>query len=271
MNSPQESSPSLTLPDVSTLHLGKPNRFQAGFLTKTRTSQLGSGNGSPTPPIFSMNLTSSSDNEDRPTPLRSIPVSRAANILSSPRNGSPKPPTMSSLDENHPPQPSSTATGSASGSGSDSESSTIDPLKLRTALHSAKRRDRLSSMSGSNSSKGKRISSAGSHSGHRASASYSGPLSSSTNGISRHRRGSAERRRSPPIMCSPPSMNDSLVGNRSLTPGQARRMHMGGSVRLDNSSPQRERIDGKPRRITIGSAGMAAANGRVPRPSVVWR
>ncbi|KAK3385431.1 P-loop containing nucleoside triphosphate hydrolase protein [Podospora didyma] len=259
-NSPQGSSPTLTLPDASSLQLGKPNRFQAGFLSKGRPSH--SGSGSPVPPTMSLNITSSSDNEDRPSPLRSIPVSRASNILSSPRNGSPRPPTMlSTLDENDPPRsrPSSTAPPPACASGSDSETSSIDPLKLRSALHSAKRRDRLSSVPGGiTASNAKRLSSVSSSSGHhRASASYSGPLSSSTNGISRHRRVSSERRRSPPISCSP--NNDSLLSNRSFTPGQARRMNLSGSVRLEGVSPQRERIDGKARRITIGSAGMAVA------------
>lgn len=284
-NSP-ESSPSFTLPDISILGGSKPNRFQAGFLSKSRPSHP----GSPIPPTFSLNLASSSDNEDRPSPLRSIPVSRAANTLSSPRNGSPKPPPiLSALDENEPPKPSAnSANTSSSASGSDSETSTIDPHKLRSALHSAKRRDRLSSMSGTSAANAKRMSSMGISSStghnahHRASASYSGPLASSTNGISRHRRGSAERRRSPPITCSPPSAfgNDSLLGgsgiSRNLTPGQARRMNMGGSVRLENTiSPQRgAAIDGKARRITIGSAGMAAAGGvpgaRAQRPSA-WR
>ncbi|KAK0725248.1 kinesin [Lasiosphaeris hirsuta] len=270
-SSPEESSPSLTLPDISILGGSKPNRFQAGFLSKSRPSHP----GSPIPPTFSLNLASSSDNEDRPSPLRSIPPQAS--------------PILSALDENEPPKPSAnSANTSSSASGSDSETSTIDPHKLRSALHSAKRRDRLSSMSGTSAANAKRMSSMGISSStghnahHRASASYSGPLASSTNGISRHRRGSAERRRSPPITCSPPSTlsNDSLLGgsgiSRNLTPGQARRMNMGGSVRLENTiSPQRgAAIDGKARRITIGSAAMAAA-GSVPgarahRPSA-WR
>ncbi|KAK0611763.1 P-loop containing nucleoside triphosphate hydrolase protein [Immersiella caudata] len=283
-NSPQSSSPSLPLPDVSTLHVSKPNRFQAGFLSKGRPSH----GGSPIPPTMTLNLASSSDNEDRPSPLRSIPVSRAANTFSPPRNGSPQPShILSTLDENEPPRATSTSGGvSGSGSGSDSENPSIDPLKLRSALHLAKRRDRLSSVSGTVTSQAKRLSSIGpnpSHGHHRASASYSGPLASSTNGISRHRRGSAERRRSPPITCSPPSAflnnNDSsfVGGSRSLTPGQARRMNLGGSVRLESHiSPHRERLDGKARRITIGSAGIASAGSggatRAPRPSVAaWR
>jgi len=275
-DSPQNSSPSLTPPQLSILHASKPNRFQAGFLSKGRPSQT--TNGSPTPPTLTLNLASSSDNEDRPTPLRNIPVSRAANTLSPPRDGSPQPPhIMSTLDENEPPRPvptSEAVSGSNSNSNSDSETSTIDTLKLRSALHSAKRRDRLSSMSSTSASQVKRMSSAGAPSGglgHRASASYSGPLASSTNGISRHRRGSSERRRSPPITCSPALvLADSLHGPKSLTPGQARRMNLGGSVRLDNGiSPQRAAAEAKARRITIGSAGVAAT--RPARPSVVWR
>ncbi|KAK3321853.1 P-loop containing nucleoside triphosphate hydrolase protein [Apodospora peruviana] len=312
MDSPQESSDTtLTLPDVSSstslLTGSKPNRFQTGFLSKSRSSEQGlTTNGSPIAPTLTLNLTNSSDNEDRhsPLPLRSIPVSRAANTFSPPRylssSGSPKP--LSTLDENSPQQlqkPSSlSAISAAAASGSDSDSSTnnIDALKLRSALHSAKQRrsrDRHSLMAATNASSARRNPSisgsgsldhhrnaAGGH--HRASASYSGPLASSTNGISRHRRGSGggERRRSPPISCSPDTSSSFLGGRPLMTHGQARRMNMGGSVRLEGISPQRERIDGKARRITIGSAGMAAAaggvttqngNGRAPRASVIWR
>lgn len=297
-NSPQSSSPSsIPVPDGSMLYASKPNRFQAGFLSKGKPQ---GGNGSPVPPTMTLSL-ASSDNEDRPSPLRSIPVSRAVNTLSSPRNFSPRnvsprPPQMlSTLDENAPPRPSPPAatsrvslSGRTSTSGSDSDTSALDQLKLRTALHSAKRRDRLSSMGGSTASHPKRHSSMGlssSSSHHRTSNSYSGPLSSSTNGISRHRRGSSERRRSPPISCSPPSAlmhsNDhhNSGAGRSLTPGQARRMNLGGSMRLDHLSPNRAMggPDGKhTRRITIGSAGMmSAGSGAGPksqRPSVAnWR
>ncbi|KAK3485569.1 uncharacterized protein B0T23DRAFT_50430 [Neurospora hispaniola] len=139
-----------SIPDLSGLSIGKPNRFQAGFLSKSRTSLAGStpgatitGNGvlqSQPPPVFNLNLANSNNsisqqnggNEERPAqPLRSIPVSRAANAYSSPisysakppnaapsttntmssgnHDGSPKtpqPPTTSSLqqvDENQPP------------------------------------------------------------------------------------------------------------------------------------------------------------------------
>jgi kinesin family protein 18/19 len=337
LDSHQNSSPTLALPDVSSLSLSKPNRFQAGFLSKTRGSQqtTGAANGSPVPPSLSLNLTGSSDTEDRPSPLRTLPVGRATNSLSPPTavSSSPKPTSMLSTlaengnensNENEPPRrssPSSRLPRLSYGSGSDSE---LDPLKIRSALHSAKRRDRLSLMSGTTASNAKRISSIGSnsgiatHSGHRrASASYSGPIhaASSTNGISRHRRGSTERRRSPPrpipITYSPPSSSTgngngshqegSFLGGtgKSLTPGQARRMNMGGSMRLERErgSPSAVRnggggvgdgVGGKARRITIGAGGAlpgVGANGDAnggngagggggvlrPRPSMVWR
>ena len=297
-DSPSDSSPSVTLPSISSLSAGKPSRFQAGFLSKSRSSQApgASASGSPIPPTLSLNL-SSSDSEDRLSPLRSVPVGTAANTQS-PTNkgkGSPKSISMLVADENNPPQTSS-ATPSGSASSSDSESSTIDQHKLRSALHSAKRRERLSSISALAPSSAKRISSVGSNAGpshHRASASYSGPPpASSTNGISRHhRRGSAERRRSPPITCSPPSITRDSVGSagrdhlRAFTPGQARRMHLGGSVRLEGvGSPHNERdrtdrsADGKIRRITIGSAvagglqgGSTDATSKAQRASVAWR
>jgi kinesin family protein 18/19 len=314
------SSPSLVLPDVSTLHVAKPNRFQAGFLAKSRDP------GSPVGPTLSLHLRASaspsSDSESRSTPLRSIPVSRAANALSpsgqGPRYLSPKSSfssstgssgafsnlstfsTLSTLDENNPPSRTAGGNNTASASsGSDSECSTIDPTKLRSALHSAKRRDRLSSMSGTAASNAKRHSSIGGSSfplaalstHHRASSSYSGPpLASSTNGISRHRRGSAERRRSPPISCSPVgddylSFQGAVASNRAFTAGQARRMNLGGSVRLESSASPDRRMgpDSRVRRITIGSAAMAGAGaasgsgvqGSVrpsgARASVAWR
>ena len=271
-----DSSPSLVVPEPSTLSLAKPNRFQAGFLSKSRGSD---GSPAPTAPTLSLNLAGSSDSEDKPTPLRPLDVSRSGNYLSPTLKGSvrsPKPPVTTSLDENNPPS-AIPLSATASASNSDSETSTvIDPNKLRSALHSAKRRDRLSSLSSTAASNAKRISSISSQSSvpfqphHRVSNSYSGPLASSTNGISRQRRLSGDRndrRRSPPITCSPPGES------RAFTPGQARRMNLGGSVRCDSSSPQKERVDSKTRRITIGSAAMAGAGPTRPaqRASVVWR
>jgi kinesin family protein 18/19 len=173
-------------------------------------------------------------------------------------------------------------------------------MKIRSALHSAIRKERLSLMTGTAASNAKRISSAGSvGSGHhRASASYSGAAgalhsASASSGVGRHRRLSNERgRRSPPrpISCaSPPRYQvgeGSLLGlgsggglggsgfgsgGRGVMVGQARRMGLGGG------SPEVVRsgsglgnnggfggdagVGGKARRITIGTAGIAMLNG----------
>lgn len=290
--SQSESSPSLTTPDMTSLGGSKPNRFQAGFLSKSRPS---TANGSPIPPTFTLNLASSPDTDERPSPLRSIPVSRAGNAFSPlARSGSPGA-SSAQPDENKPPAVPSPST-QHSGSSSDSESSSLlDSTKLRSALHSAKRRDRLTSGTAASNARQQRVSSIGSSSGsghnpghhHRASASYSGHASS-TNGISRH-----HRRGSPPIMCSPPSESVSSAGRdalRAFTAGQARRMNLGGSVRLDGISPNKDRgaaSDGKIRRITIAGSAAGPAPGPSPVPgpspagaagkgagsraSVVWR
>ncbi|KAH6623236.1 P-loop containing nucleoside triphosphate hydrolase protein [Chaetomium tenue] len=362
LDSPKSSSPTPNPPEAPSLSFAKPNRFQAGFLSKGRPPQQsgGSANGSPVPPTFSLNLTSS-DNEDRPSPLRTLPVSRATNSLSpvAASNGSPKPSNnlLSTLtengNENEPPRRASPSRLPRISYGSGSESD-LDPLKIRSALHSAKRRERLSLLPSTTVSSAKRVSSVGSNSGgggnvsgsgsipshhgahRRASASYSGGTThasaSASNGISRHRRGSTERgaRRSPPrpipITCSPPasaSAGSSPAGagrhhhaqdlggpGRNLTPGQARRMNMGGSLRLEKErgSPTALRsiaagvgagvgpgggfgagsegdvagVGGKARRITIGAGGVlpnvgggggSGSGGSVlkPRPSMVWR
>ncbi|KAI0126798.1 kinesin motor domain-containing protein [Xylariales sp. AK1849] len=299
-DSADDSSPSLIVPETTSLPVSKPNRFQAGFLSKSRPSNAGPTNGSPVAPTLSLNLGSSDD--DRTSPLRNLDLLRTANIRSpptriasiSPKGSSTSPfsqslnlpprSATSATDENHPP----------SNSNSDSEnSSLIDTSKLRSVLHATKRRDRLSSL-GTASSNAKRISSIGSSSssflggsastlsgsgGHKASHSYSGPLASSTNGISRLRRSSAERRRSPPISCSPPDMGATA---RSFTPGQARRMGLGGSLRSTGvgGSPSdrgRERERGHDsgggkggRRITIGGGAMGGGSARRERGSG-WR
>ena len=285
VDSASDSSPSLVVPEVSTM-AAKPSRFQAGFLSKSR----GASNGSPVPPVLSLNL-SHSDTDERPSPLRDISAGSVANHLSPPSasRGSPRIPrpiALPPLDENNPPQPGSANT-------SDSESScTIDPQKLRSALHSAKKSHRLSSLAGAAASSAKRVSSTGSNGGgphHQRGSSVGGqPLASSANGISRQRRRSAERRRSPPISCSPPSDGGGGGGrdgaiSRAFTAGQARRMHLGGSVRWDGiGSPrekERERLDGRARRITIGAAGVGGLGGpsgaggsaKAPRGSAAWR
>ncbi|CAJ2500489.1 Uu.00g033420.m01.CDS01 [Anthostomella pinea] len=275
-DSADDSSPSLLAPEAASLPASKPNRFQAGFLAKGRPSQ---GNGSPIPPAMSLNIASSSDAEDRTSPLRNLDLSRTANVRApgkrhssiSPRPASssffsyvPQPTMSISTDENHPPS-------------SDSESSSlIDASKLRSAIHAQhKKPRRISSLANvsSTASNARRVSSIGSVSGnvHKPSHNHSGPLSSSTNGISRLRRGSAERRRSPPINCSPPEARES----KAFTSGQARRMNLGGSVRAGLGSPGESRDrggdNGQGRRITIGGAAMAGGSARKERSGVIWR
>ncbi|EPE09790.1 kinesin-like protein [Ophiostoma piceae UAMH 11346] len=203
--------------------------------------------------------------------------------------------------------------------------STFDTQKLRSALHSAKKAAASSNGHGhghhghghngsslGNAAGARRFSiGAGAHH-QRASASYGGSsLSSSTNGISRPRRKSSERRRSPPMACSSVlGMSDSVSGSGglgghsghgSMTPGQARRMNMGGSLRWDSSSGSpRDRAHGreglmsameppsssggsssatasgagKPvRRVTIGTAAMGGLGGsaRKEARTVAWR
>ncbi|RYC54733.1 hypothetical protein CHU98_g11475 [Xylaria longipes] len=270
----EESSPSLLAPEVTNLPVPKPSRFQAGFLSKSRPSQSG---GSPVAPTMSLNLTSSPNAGERTSPLRNLDPSRAANISLPGRRYvslSPRPsppsfpsslpaPSPSSGDENHPPS-------------SDSEtSSLIDSSKLRSAIHANKKPRRLSSLASATvmNSNVRRVSSIGSFGGYRPS---NGPsLSSSTNGISRMRRGSTERRRSPPISCSPPDLHlrEPSSKTSSFTAGQARRMNLGSSMRATGwASPQEQ--DDKPqasRRITIGSAAMMAGNAKKDRNGLVWR
>ncbi|KAI0137729.1 kinesin-domain-containing protein [Hypoxylon sp. NC0597] len=272
-SSADESSPSLTIPEVSSLPVSKPNRFQAGFLSKARSSDA---LGSFSPPTISINATSSSsDGEDKPSPLRNLDVSRTANI-SSPKM------RLSSLSPSSIPAPRVTSTFSSDENqppSSDSDTSAIiDTSHLRSAIHASKRPKRLSSLAGSitgPAATSRRVSSIGSLGGHKQTNSYAGPLASSTNGISRLRRGSAERRRSPPISCSPPNMN--VRESRSFTPGQARRMNLSSSVRgaggLTSPSERRERLEasGRNRRITIGGSAMAGNGARRERGSLAWR
>ncbi|KAI0902878.1 kinesin motor domain-containing protein [Ustulina deusta] len=274
----EESSPSLLVPEVTSLP-SKPSRFQAGFLSKPKQSQ---STGSPVAPTISLNLASSSNAEERPSPLRNLDLSSAANIRAPGRRYtslSPKPasatfptslpvPSPSSGDENHPPS-------------SDSETSAlIDSSKLRSAIHANKKPRRLSSFAslGGGNSHVRRVSSISSFGSHRPSNAYpTSSLSSSTNGISRLRRGSAERRRSPPISCSPPDLHlrDPSSRTSSFTPGQARRMNLGSSLRASawGSPNQKEEQADKPqglRRITIGGAAMAG-NAKKEKSGMTWR
>lgn len=308
LDSASDSSPSLTLPETSSIPTSKSSRFQAGFLSKSRPSQEGS---SPLtgPPSLRLNLAVATAKDGRASPLRSLDMDTAGNHKhpSPPSSGSlsmrtrsrSKPPRLTPLDENSPPTTFDAsaahrdASFSASASNSDTESpTTIDASKLRTALHLAKTRERVSSMGSTASSSAKRVAGgnpAGGADGrrrsvHRVSTSYSGPLASSTNGISRQRRrsGSAEysisRQKSPPISCSPPGVS------RAFTAGQARRMNMsggGGSMKLDGIiSPGKSEnkpvvagpgrgLEGRARRATYGIAPSLPR--ATQRTSGAWR
>ncbi|KAH6887733.1 P-loop containing nucleoside triphosphate hydrolase protein [Thelonectria olida] len=265
INLESESSPSLELPKVRSL-VAKPSRFQAGFLSKARPSVGGSPSGIRAPSM-SLNLQSSSPETQRTPPLRSLDVSKTGNLSPSPSSLGGIPirslrSRPSIIDENSP-------LSKSFGSGSDSEASSIDARKLRTALHSAMKEKvrRASLMTGNASANAKRLSSMGSADGGRTGPRPSLPaMASATNGISRLRRGSTERRRSPPMTCSPPDWK----GER-LTPGQARRMNMSGSVRLEtiSDSPRAGFAGDKARRVTIGTG--SGAQGHRRQGSTNWR
>jgi kinesin family protein 18/19 len=265
----EESSPSLEVPETSSLPAAKPSRFQAGFLSKTsRKSFIADDSPEEKPPTLSLDLSPGSSPEPaRPAPLRSLDVAKTGNLsppaASSHRRSqsSPQRSLIGVVDENNPPR----SRTSGSGSGSDSEPSVIDPRKLRSAMQSAKKDGirRVSLMTGTAASNAKRISSLGSANGDRFAgprpsmpAMLSSSLASSTNGISRNRRGSSERRKSPPLACSPSDFRS----ERTLTAGQARRMNLGGSMRLEGASARTMRQSSNSpkdvRRVTISTAGM---------------
>ncbi|KAM4067219.1 kinesin motor domain-containing protein [Hirsutella rhossiliensis] len=254
----------------------KPARFQAGFLSKSSRASSSQQGGSPlpTPPTFSLSLTSSPlSGTERSQPLGALDAAKAGNMsppvpLSVPRTRLsprlPRPTVTLGADENAPLQQHQ---GSASETGSDSECGSIDPRKLRSAMHLAKK-DRgrrvsvLTAAAASNARRASSISSGlftgggGTGGSDRASGRGSGTaLASSANGISRHRRGSVERRRSPPLTCSPTE----LKADRSFTAGQARRMNVGGSGTAGGSP--RGAVGEAARRVTI-SVGAAAAHRR---------
>ncbi|PSR77148.1 kinesin [Coniella lustricola] len=293
-DSGSDLSPSLVLPETSSIPISKPSRFQAGFLTKARPVQEGS---SPLggPPSMRLNLATTAGKDGKVSPLRTLEVDRTGNNLSPASSGSlrssPMPPRLTALDENSPPPANANATQPSSTSNSDPEpTTTIDAAKLRTALHLAKRRDRLSSMGGTASSNAKRVPSIGGPSGidrrrssRRVSSTYAAPSAAAANGVSRHRRRSggsgeaaaaaAARHRSPPISCSTQD-----GGTRAFASGQARRMNMGGSMRLDSmisprglrdKTPAQGELDVKARRMTIG--GPVGPPGPGKRSTMVWR
>lgn len=266
----EESSPSLEVPEVTALPATKPSRFQAGFLSKGARPSIAYPNGSPIAPSMSLRL-SSSPEAHRTPPLRSLDVGKTGNLSPSPSSieypGRIRP-LQTVIDENNPPS-------GTFGSGSDSESSTIDARKLRTALHSAMKDKarRMSLMTGAAAAGGKRVASSGSVNGDRTAPRPSLPatLASTTNGISRHRRGSAERRRSPPMSCSPSEWKS----DRGFTPGQARRMNMSNNARGTENvggSPKEMMSAGEQaRRITINVTAPAGHRRQQSQGSVAWR
>lgn len=261
-------------PETSILPAAKPSRFQAGFLSKNSRKSSGSHEGSPilSKPSLSLNLANSSPSDvEKPSPLRSLDVAKAGN-LSPPSaafhrrvKSSPQHSLQTIVDENNPPSQMH------SWSGSDSENSTIDTRKLRSAMHTANKARRVSLMTSAPGAK--RVSSYGSANGDRSMGSrpsmpgsLSHSLASSTNGISRHRRGSSERRKSPPLTCSPPEQKM----EKSLTAGQARRMNLGSSMRTEN---HKEITPLETRRVTIGVGSTPAGvhKRQDSRASMAWR
>ncbi|RGP75720.1 kinesin family member 18 19 [Fusarium sporotrichioides] len=260
-DSTAESSPRLEVPEVSSFGGAKPSRFQAGFLAKGARQSL--AGGSPQAPSLSLRLGSVSPDVQRTPPLRSLDVTKSGNFSPSPSGlGIPRPIRHFNRvhDENNPP-----------GSGSDSETSTIDARKLQTALRTAMKEKarRASILAGTGASSSKRVSSMGVLPERSAPRpSLSGPLASTTNGISRLRRGSAERRRSPPMACF---SNDFTI-DRALTQGQARRMNMSTTraSEVNGGSPQGSMTSGPARRITIGT-GSGAVHRRQVSAGGTWR
>ncbi|PKK52860.1 hypothetical protein CI102_2136, partial [Trichoderma harzianum] len=252
-----DSSISLEMSDAPSLPIAKTGRFQAGFLSRgARFSSVGSGLPvSSSPPTLSMHLRSSSSPDvARTPPLRtSLDGPRAENSspLSLSKVPRPSPPQyhqlQSVMDENNPPN----------GSGSDSESGTIDMQKLRNAIASKKPR-RMSLVGQTSVPVARRVNSIAPPSIERPPSRSTMPMMGSAgNGISRLRRGSLERRKSPPLLFSAPDSED------HLTTGQARRMNMGSNLRLENlGAAQRDGmgLEG-PHRVTIKVGPGSAAAG----------
>ncbi|KAM0197852.1 hypothetical protein ACHAPI_004584 [Fusarium lateritium] len=259
----QEASHSPEISETSILGGPKPSRFQAGFLAKGARHSL-APEGSPKAPTMSLNLGSVSPDVARTPPLRSLDVTKSGNFSPSPSGlGIPRAirrlPTIH--DENNPP-----------GSGSDSETSTIDARKLQNALRTAMKEKarRASIMAGTTSSSVKRVSSMGALERTGPRPSLPGALASTTNGISRLRRNSAERRRSPPMACSP---QDFKI-DKALTQGQARRMNMSSTriAEVTGGSPQGGGMaNGPARRITIGTGPGSAHQRQDSRNGTGWR
>lgn len=180
-------SPALEVSEAS--GIGKPNRFQAGFLSKSRPRP----SNSPIlrAPSLTLNL-NSSPSSDRASPLRSLDVTRSSNLSPPAPDRSPRPQPGA---ENSPP----------ASNNYNSPTSDLDARKIRSAMGNKQAR-RISLAAAPPS---------------RPRQSLSGSLASS-NGISR-RRNSGDRRLSPPVAVSPPEMR------KAFSAGQARRMNLGGA------------------------------------------
>ncbi|KAG6000460.1 hypothetical protein E4U21_005414 [Claviceps maximensis] len=270
--------------DNSTMTIMPPSRFRAGFLSKSSRMST-QAQGSPlqqTPPSSgTRSFSYSSPQSGKLPPLRTLDTAKNGN-LSSPSLPVPRTrlspaqlkPTPTVVDENNPPSSRTPSSGAGSGasSGSESDSGLIDARKLRSAMQSAKIR-RPSALGGpSTSSLGRRVSSI-SCIPERTMPRPSMPpaaLASSTNGISRARRGSLERRRSPPLTCSP-----EYKGDQNLTAGQARRMNLGSSsLRLESTSSwsPKEGLKEAPRRVTINVGSTPASQRRQEmKGAATWR
>ncbi|XWW94922.1 hypothetical protein V2A60_002872 [Cordyceps javanica] len=250
-----EDESTLIIPEATSLGASKPSRFQAGFLSKSnRPSMLPTESPLPQPPTLSLGFSTAPAETEEGSPLRSLDVAKRGNISPPPlaqgTKNSPQLSLQTIVDENCPP--------TATTSGSDSESSLLDARKLRSAMHSAKKElpRRVSALAPATAASVRRVSSVGSNPGDRAGSrpSVSSSLASSTNGISRHRRGSLERKRNPPLSCSPEWKE------RSLTTSQARRMNLGGSVRAENTnSSPRDPAANQTRRVTISVGAPVSA------------
>lgn len=248
-----EDESTLIIPEATSF--AKPSRFQAGFLSKSsRPSMLPAGSPLPQPLTLGPRLSSSSPEMENGSPLRSLDAAKRGNMSPPPltqgNGNNPQTSLQTIVDENCPP--------SSGASGSDSESSLLDPRKLRNAMNSAKKElpRRVSALAPATASGPRRMSSVGSTivEGARARPSVSSSLASSTNGISRHRRGSLERKRNPPLSCSPEWKE------RNLTASQARRMNLGGSVRLESTgSSPRDQTGNQTRRVTISVGAPVSA------------
>lgn len=275
---PEESSPSIEMPETMSLPAARPSRFQAGFLSKnSRMSSVHEGSPTLARPSFSLNLAGSSPSgsEGRASPLRSLDVAKAGN-LSPPAatlryrrsvSGSQRS-LQSVVDENN------LSKHDSEGSGSDSESSMLDQRKLRSAMHTANKARRVSMLTGTAAANARRVSSIGSLNGDRPagprpSMPSSHGVASNANGISRNRRGSSERRKSPPMTCSPSELRTS---ERALTAGQARRMNLGGSMRIEKASSAPDGSSPREmRRVTIGVGSASGAGHKRQGSGMAWR